>query len=92
MNTIRRLVVPQHVVSRQVGDTVVVLDLQQDKYFGLPKVGARIWELLSQGCDVSQIVEKVALEYDVSAPVASADTHALIEQLIDERLLLRVSD
>ena len=91
MSTIRNLVVPNHVVARQVGDTVVVLDLQQDKYFGLPKVGARIWDLLIQGNDVNQIVEKIALEYAVSVPTATADTNALVEQLIDEGLL-SVSD
>lgn len=92
MSTICNLVVPNHVVARRVGDTVVVLDLQQDKYFGLPKVGARIWDLLIQGNDVNQVVQIIALEYVVSVPTASLDTNALVEQLIDEGLLLRVSD
>lgn len=87
MSTIRNLIVPHHVVARRVGDTVVVLDLQQDKYFGLPQVGARIWDLLTEGNDVNQIVEKIALEYAVSVPTAFLDANALIQQLIDERLL-----
>ena len=42
MDSETKLVIPAQVMSRQVGDETVILDLGSGMYFGLDPVGARI--------------------------------------------------
>ena len=75
-------------VSRLVGDTMVLLDLHSDKYFGLPNVGARIWTLLGQGSTVTEVAAAVAAEYEVSVAEARKDVDRLADELVAAGLLL----
>src|SRR5690606_25513702 len=41
-----RLRLPEHVLTRTVGDETVLLDLESEEYYGLDGVGARFAELI----------------------------------------------
>jgi hypothetical protein len=68
-------------LSTQLGDEVVILGLQDSVYYGLTKVGARIWELLQTPRTLTDIVEAVVAEYDVAPEQAEADLQGLLIDL-----------
>ena len=76
-------------VSRLVGDTMVLLDLRTDQYFGLPTVGARMWTLLSEGALLGRVAEVVASEYEVTVEQALCDAERLAGELVAAGLLLQ---
>jgi hypothetical protein len=78
---------PDHVMSRTVGEELVLLDLQSGTYFGLDPVGARIWSHLQEGCDVEVTTSRMTDEFDVTAERARADVSALIDDLLAKGLL-----
>lgn len=80
--------VPRGVMARRVGDEVVVLDLERGEYFGLPAVGARIWELLSDEKSLGQVVEAIVIEYNVDRDTAELDLIRLAEDLVVRGLLI----
>lgn len=82
-----RLSVPTHVISRSVGDEVVLLDLQTGLYFGVDPVGRRIWELAADGRSLGEIVDALLAEFDVERPAAEADVLAFASLLVDRGLL-----
>ena len=74
------------VISRMLDDEAVILDLQSGEYFGLNETGARIWELLEQH-DTSEIAQLLAGEFDVTSEQAAEEVDALIQRLLDQRLV-----
>ena len=79
---------PKSVMARRVGDEVIVLDLARGEYYGLPAVGARIWELLVDGKSLVQISNLIAIEYEVESAKAVSDLLQLVTDLCDKGLLV----
>jgi len=80
--------IPKSVMARRVGDEVVVLDLLGGEYFGLPDVGARIWELLLDGKSLPQTMEAITEEYEVTRATAELDLLRLVTELQAKGLLV----
>jgi hypothetical protein len=79
--------IPAHVMVRIVGDEAVLLNLQTGTYFGLDPVGARYWQLLSEGRQLSEIIRALLDEYDVAEERLQQDLRALVAQLLENGLL-----
>ncbi len=75
------------VVWRRIGTTAVVIDVPSSQIFELNATGARIWELLSEGCDRDGIAERLAAEFTIDVPRARQEVDALIDTLRREQLL-----
>ena len=75
------------VVSRRLGDEVVLVHLRTNRIFALSPTGARFWELLSEGKSRPEIEAQLLSEYDVSAEAVSAEIDALVQALEAERLV-----
>ena len=87
MNAGERVVVPQHVMARAVGDEYVILDLEKGTYYGLDAVGARIWSLLAEGVLLGDVCNRIVDEYDVALEQAHADLASLVDALRARGLL-----
>lgn len=82
-----RLRVAENVVSRDLADESVLLNLDTGTYFGLDAVGTRLWHLLAEHGSSESAIETLLTEYDVDAPRLQKDVDTLIDQLIDKKLL-----
>lgn len=82
--------IPKSVMARRVGDEVIVLDLTGGEYFGLPEVGARIWELLLDGKSLVEVAGVIVSEYDVDRATVERDVLSLVADLSDKGLLVVV--
>ncbi|GKS64455.1 hypothetical protein YTPLAS72_17590 [Nitrospira sp.] len=82
-----RLRVAENVVSRDLADESVLLNLDTGTYFGLDAVGTRLWHLLIEHGSPESAIETLLTEYDVDAPRLQKDVDTLIDQLIDKKLL-----
>ena len=87
MNLEMKLTIPQQVIFRQMGDEMVLLDLESGLYFGVDGVGQRIWEAFAEGRNVEEAVAVVVAEYEVEAAQAQADVIAFVRNLVDRGLL-----
>lgn len=76
-----RVSIPPSVLSQRVGDELVLLDINSGMYYGLNEVGARVWQLLSEGLDVTALVDVLADEYEASHDTLEADVKKLLEDL-----------
>ncbi len=82
-----KLTIPQQVMTRTVGDETVILDLATGTYFGLDPVGARIWELLSEGKTLAEVCDRMLDEYDVSREQLELDALRLAQELAEQGLV-----
>lgn len=74
-------------LSAPVDDELVMLDPRQSRYFGLDRVGRRIWDLIEEPVSVSALCTSLQIEFDVSAERCTADVIAFLERLHHAQLV-----
>lgn len=89
MSLAQALVIPDHVMARQVGDETVILDLDSGVYYGLDAVGSRFWQLLAEGGSAASARDRLLEEFDVEPARLDQDLDDLVGQLVASRLLMR---
>lgn len=75
------------VVFCELSGELALLDLQSNTYYGLNKVGARIWEMIQEPRSLSELCAAVIEQYDVDSVRCRADIEALVRQLADTGLV-----
>jgi hypothetical protein len=75
-------------LSCEVGSEVVLLQLDDGKYFGLNEVGAEVWRLLSAPRSLKDVVDAVVEAFEVERGECEADVLELIAELHARRLVL----
>jgi hypothetical protein len=75
------------VMARRVADEVVLLDLASGNYFGLDAVGARAWQLLTEGKGPAEACDMLLAEYEVTRERLEDDIARLLAELRQAGLL-----
>jgi len=76
------------ICSREFDGETVMMDESLENYFGLDEVGTRIWQLLESKLSLSDLCEKLTLEYDVAHEQCLTDITPFIEQLIKDNMII----
>jgi hypothetical protein len=87
MNLTDKVTIPEQVMARQVGEETVILDLASGTYFGLDPVGARIWQLLTEGRTLGEVCATMLAEYEVTREDIERDVLNLAEELRAKQLI-----
>ena len=88
-NPTRQIQVATDVLYQPLGDEAVLLNLNDDHYYSLDDVGARMWQLLAEHGDPEVVVRQMVSEYDVEEAILRRDLAALIEKLEEAGLITR---
>lgn len=75
------------VLARRLPGGAVLVHLGTNRIFELNETGAKVWELLSEGLDNGQILQRLIEEFAVEPALAAADLRTVLEQLEREGLL-----
>jgi len=79
--------VPPNVTFSVVGQDAFLLNTQTNKYFGLEKVGTRLWELLNEGKQPREAYQVLLSEYEVDASVLEQDVLELLTRMMESGLV-----
>ena len=79
--------ISKDVLTQELQDETVLLDLDSENYFGLDSVGTRIWQLLNEGQDEVAIVNTLLDEYEVEREVLEKDISGLLSRLNEAGLI-----
>lgn len=82
------LSVPDHVLTRRAAGETVLLNLDNEQYYGLDGVGSRLWQLIETGTTLGQATAELLDEYDVEREVLHADLAAVLADLTTNGLVL----
>ena len=77
-------------ISGRLHDELVMMDLEQGKYFSLNPVATRIWDLLEKPMDSSEICSLLMDEYDVSAEQCVIEVEELLVEMGKMGLVLKI--
>jgi DNA-binding CsgD family transcriptional regulator len=67
----------------------VLRDLRRGGTFSLNPMGAKIWQLLQQGCDTEKIIEQISADFRASRETVENDVRSFIEKLEKQGLIVR---
>ncbi len=74
-------------LATELGDEIVLLNLQRGAYHGLEGVGPRVWELIQQPRLVSEIHQTLLAEYEVAPEECQRDLMELLREMAERGLI-----
>jgi hypothetical protein len=77
----------QDVAFRELEGETVLVHLGTNRIYSLNPTGARFWELLAAGVDVSDIKAQLLREFDVEGEQLESEIEALLTSLASEGLV-----
>lgn len=72
-----------HLVWRQVGDEVMVLDIETSQYLSVNASGAVLWPLLTEGCRREDLERALVEHFGIDDETARGDTDRFLGSLDD---------
>ena len=79
-------------VHAKVDHEIVMLGLDEGKYYALNEVGAQIWDYLDQPTIVQDLINKLLAEFDVSLEKCEIETLELLNELLNNNLIVLESN
>jgi hypothetical protein len=83
----KKVKISDSVLSQQINNECVLLDMDSEQYFGLDDVGARMWQVLSEDGDTEKALATLLAEFDTDEKTLRQDLIKLITELGNEKLI-----
>jgi hypothetical protein len=77
-----RVVKSTNLLYQPLGEEAVILNLDNEQYFGLDETGVRLWQLLDQYHEPNAIFTHILAEYDVEEEDLRRDLATFIDELV----------
>lgn len=90
MSLSNRFTISTSAVVRVLDEQTMILDLSSGMYYGLDNTGSRVWQQLEAGLSVDEICNEMLTEYDTIRETLERDVLALIDELLDRKLIENV--
>ena len=82
-----RVEVPAHVLIRFLKEESVLLNLEEEIYYGLDETGTRMWQMLTGASSIGRACTQLLDEFCVEPQLLRQDLSELIVHLVDRGLL-----
>ncbi|MCK5679644.1 lasso peptide biosynthesis PqqD family chaperone [bacterium] len=77
----------RELVSSDIDGEVVMMSIENGKYYGLDLIGSRIWELIEKPLPVSDLIDQLLLEFKVERETCEKDVIYFLQKLDDDNML-----
>lgn len=74
-------------ISSTLDEETIVLQLKSGTYYGLNKIGTRIWNYIQSPKSVGEVRETLLSEYEIEIEKCDQELQNLLEQLYSEGLI-----
>ena len=78
------------ILFQTVANEAVLLNMDDNRYYGLDDIATRMWQLLMVHGDEDAVIGQMLEEYDVEEPVLRQDFAALVAEMEQNGLIKRV--
>jgi hypothetical protein len=82
-----RVEASDQVLFRELEGEAVILNLNDDSYYGLDEVGTRLWQLLISSESLDAACEAMLEEYDVPEDTLRKDVEEFVRQLLERQMI-----
>lgn len=81
----------KEIISGQIQDEIVMMDIESGEYYNLNPVATRIWELLENELTIDELCQILLKEYDVDEKQCKTDVNEHLLKLIKLKLVSKTS-
>jgi hypothetical protein len=78
----------KQILSSDIGDEMVMMDINRGKYFSMKGPSGRVWELIEKEVTVQAIFDVLLEEYDVEAEQCQQELFALLSDMHDADMIV----
>jgi hypothetical protein len=71
----------------ELGNEMVMMDIESGNYIGLNETGRIIWELIEQPIKVDDLIKQLITRYDTSYDECSRDTIEYLNKMDEQKIL-----
>jgi uncharacterized protein YjbK len=83
----KRITVAGDVLVRELDGEAVLLNLDNESYYGLDDVGTVFWTALSHSPSIDEAYQRLLKEFDVEAEQLKSDLQAFMKDLLAQGLI-----
>jgi hypothetical protein len=73
---------------KEVGEKVVILNLESGRYFSLNSTGSVIWTAIMERLSLDETVARLCLAFDVDEATGRQDVETLIQEFLDKGMVV----
>jgi hypothetical protein len=70
------------VLTAEVDGEVVMMSIEQGRYFGLDDIGSDIWRRIEPPCSFVALIDGLAADYDADRATIAADVQTLLSRMV----------
>ena len=71
----------------ELGNEMVMMDIESGNYIGLNETGKVIWELIEQPVKVDDLIKQLTTKYEVNYEECSKDTLEYLSKMEEQKIL-----
>jgi hypothetical protein len=72
------------VLTAEVDGEVVMMSIEQGRYFGLDDIGSDIWKRLDTPCSFAELIDRLATDYEADRATIAADVRVLLGRMAEQ--------
>jgi hypothetical protein len=76
------------ILFNEIDGEVVMLSIENSEYYGMDKVGSRIWQLLENPLSFNELVTILMDEYEVTEEKCCQETKNFLNKITEKKLLI----
>ncbi|WP_165973381.1 PqqD family protein [Pedobacter sp. ok626] len=84
----KKIKASENSIVQEMGDGIVILNLNTERFYELNEIGKRFWELLTDHQEYDHAFNILQDEYEVNAVQLHDDMTRLIEDLLKAELII----
>src|ERR1700687_3155724 len=66
------------VLTAEVEGEIVMMSIEQGRYYGLDDIGSDVWRRLDPPCSFAELIERLTADYDADSTTITADVRTLL--------------
>lgn len=83
----KRVVVPQHTLARELDGETVLVSLERGHYYSFDQTSTSMWRVITAAPSIDAAIAELLGEFDVSEATLRRDIEAWLEDLVSEGLI-----
>jgi hypothetical protein len=72
------------VLTAEVDGEIVMMSIEQGRYFGLDDIGSDIWKRIEPPCSFAALIDGLAADYEADRAAIAADVQALLDRMAEQ--------
>jgi hypothetical protein len=69
------------VLTAEVDGEIVMMSIEQGRYYGLDDIGSDIWKRIEPPCSFAALIDGLAAAYDADPATIAADVRTLLDRM-----------